>query len=243
VKPDKAASDRTRRLIELQRELATAAGFDPAALAPDQRIRTEHAALMLLQRETLTARMIAGHDVDTAELVRINDALVGLLPQAATGEQHIDLARVTDAELDVLEAVATRCAAPGPPEPESAEGQLREALSTVDRWRAMLREEERQHTITRQTATMEARMGASARAKCRELETELTALRQSQPVSPPEPDNPAEPAVADPGPTKQVPPWGVDGDTLSWVNGGSGGNHPALYNASDPSGRKTRGMS
>jgi hypothetical protein len=111
VKPDKASQGRHARLVDLQRELATVAGFDPDSLSADERMRVEHAAVLRLQHETLAARVIGGQAVDTNELIRLNEVVAALLPPAkvagptALELRFVDprLSRLSDSQLNDLE--------------------------------------------------------------------------------------------------------------------------------------------
>jgi hypothetical protein len=149
-KLDKAALDRTARLAELTRDLAAIAGLDVGNLYSEDRMRLEHGALLQLQHEALTARVISGESVDTAELIRLNEVMLALLPPAkphgpaALQVQFTNetLAKLTDEEIDFLEKVATKLSgeppADIPPSPEEiALARLREenAQLRLDRQR------------------------------------------------------------------------------------------------------------
>jgi hypothetical protein len=237
-KPD---SDRAMRLVELRAELAAAAGFDPDNLSADQRMRVEHGALLLLQRETLTARVIAGHAVDTAELVRIADALAALLPSMAPpAGGHIPLDQLSDEQLATLEQVAEKLS-PGPPPPGSDAATIAELHRMNDTLQELVNRANERARIAAQSEQTWKRMADGAIAEVRELRKRLDA---SIPKPAPEaaPALPATPPTA-PAPAVNVVPLRASsgGEWAALAMATSSMGHPALFDGGDPSGKR-RGM-
>jgi hypothetical protein len=78
------SQSRAARLGELQAEIAKAAGHDSIeAMSGADRQRVEQTALLRLQHEVTAAKLVAGGDVATGELLAINDAITRTLPPAA----------------------------------------------------------------------------------------------------------------------------------------------------------------
>jgi hypothetical protein len=110
-KPPEAVS-RAGRFLAVRKELAAAAGLNHETVAGADKLRLEHACWVSLAIENLQSAILAGRRVEVGELERATAALNALLPAPQTdltvrfvSETPPDLSRLTDAQLNMLEAL------------------------------------------------------------------------------------------------------------------------------------------
>ena len=115
---DSGTRERAARLAQIRAETANKLGYtDPDAIGGADRERLELASALILQREIETARLLAGHAIGTDALVKLSEAISGVLPAHVTPrpferptltEADLEkdlpwrLERLNDAELDEL---------------------------------------------------------------------------------------------------------------------------------------------
>jgi hypothetical protein len=80
---DGEAKARTARLREIKAELAATLGYTPEQIVGAVKDRLNVAATLRLQHELVTARLLAGYQIGTDELLRLSDSVGSVLPKPA----------------------------------------------------------------------------------------------------------------------------------------------------------------
>ena len=76
-------SSRAARLAAIKRQLAVDLGYDPDTISGADAERVSHAALLRLQYEVASGKLIEGGSVASDELIRLTEAVANVLPTKA----------------------------------------------------------------------------------------------------------------------------------------------------------------
>jgi hypothetical protein len=124
----------------------------------------------MLQAATLLLRK-PRTQVDVVRIV-----LGELLPRPASSGQHLDLSKMTDADLEYLEGLHARCGTDVPP-PGSHADKVRELCDANAELLAMAREAKRLREIAEQSEATYRRLSDDARLQNGELRAEVERLK------------------------------------------------------------------
>jgi hypothetical protein len=98
---------RAQRLAELRDEIARTAGYDSFTdMSGPDRQRAEQAALLKLQHEICAAKLVAGGELVTNELIALNAAIAATLPAVKAKPIQVEFIRGPDPEATLKARIA-----------------------------------------------------------------------------------------------------------------------------------------